>query len=152
MMKVAVGHCNDPDSPAAITEILEQCSSTLAGLKPQAGILFAAIDFEHALILYQIDQAFPDIELIGGTTDGELSSLMGFQQDSLTLMLFCADDLEIRAGIGRAVSKDPGIATQQAVTQACSTLSLTPKLCLTTSATLILEGLKLALGKVPIFG
>lgn len=158
MMKVAVGHSNDPDSPAAIAEVLEQCVSTLAGSPPQAGILFAAIDFEHSLILHQIDQAFPGIELIGGTTDGELSSVMGFQQDSLTLMLFYADDLEIRAGVGRAVSKNPGIATQQAVTQACSTLNLVPKLCLTTpeslttSATLILNGLKSALGEVPIFG
>lgn len=158
MMKVAVGHSNDPDSPAAIAEVLEQCVSTLAGSKPQAGILFAAIDFEHSLILHQIDQEFPGIELIGGTTDGELSSLMGFQQDSLTLMLFCADDLEIRAGVGREVSKNPGVATRQAVAQASSTLSLIPKLCLTTpeslttSATLILDGLKLAIGRVPIFG
>ena len=158
MMKVAVGHSNDPDSQAAIAEILEQCVSTLAGSKPQAGILFAAIDFEHSFILHQIDQQFPGIELIGGTTDSEISSVMGFQQDSLTLMLFCASDLEIRAGVGRAVSNDPGVATQQAVTQASSTLSLTPKLCLTTpesmttSATSIIEGLKLALGVVPIFG
>jgi hypothetical protein len=158
MMKVAVGHSNDPDSQAAIAEVLEQCGSTLAGLKPQAGILFAAIDFEHSLILHQINQQFPGIELIGGTADSELSSVMGFQQDSLTLMLFYASDLEIRAGVGRAVSNDPGVATQQAVTQASSTLSLAPKLCLTTpesmttSATSIIEGLKLALGVVPIFG
>lgn len=157
MMKVVVGHSNDPDSSAAITEVLEQCSRTLSGSTPQAGILFAAIDFDHALVLHQIDQAFPGIELIGGTTDGEVSSLMGFQQDSLTLMLFCADDLEIRAGVGRAVSKNPDLATRQAVIQA-RTLSLLPKLCLTTpeslttSATLILDGLKLALGDVPIFG
>jgi len=158
MMKVAVGHSNDPDSSAAIAEVLEQCVSTLGGLNPQAGILFAAIDFEHSLILHHINQEFPEIELIGGTTDGELSSIMGFQQDSLTLMLFCSSTLEIRAGVGRAVSKDPVVATQQAVAQASSTLSLIPKLCLTTpeslttSATLILDGLKLALGEVPIFG
>ncbi len=49
MLQVAVGHSNDPDSRYAVAEVLEQCHNSLAGNQPQAGILFAAIDFDHSL-------------------------------------------------------------------------------------------------------
>jgi hypothetical protein len=87
----------------AITEVLEQCVRSLSGASLQAGILLAAIDFEHTLILNQIHESYPGIELIGGTTDGEMSSILGFEQDSLTLMLFCSDNITIRAGIGHKI-------------------------------------------------
>ena len=159
MFKAVVGHSNDPDSLSAIEEVLQQCTNSLAGDIPKAGIIFAAIDFEHSLILQQIHQAFPGIELIGGTTDGEISSVLEFQQDSITLMLFCSDEVEIHAGVGRKVSGDPVTVTKQAVEQAKAKSTAAPKLCLThpesltTSGVSILNGLKLALGQhVPIFG
>ncbi|KST62798.1 FIST signal transduction protein [Mastigocoleus testarum] len=162
MFKVAVGHSNDPDSDCAIAEVLEQCQKSLAGKIPNAGILFAAIDFDHNLILQEIDQVFPGIELIGGTTDGEISSVLGFEQDSLTLTVFCTDNtnLKILAGIGENVSLNPVAATSRAVEQALSKSSnLAATICLTIPETLgssgvsILNGLKLALGQqVPIFG
>jgi hypothetical protein len=159
MLKVAVGHSNDPDSQSAINEVLEQCISSLAGEIPKAGLLFAAIDFDHALILQRIHQAFPDIELIGGTTDGEISSVLEFQQDSLTLMVFCSDEIEISAGIGREVSKNTVEATRLAVEQAQGNSTSKVQLCLTVpegftaSGVLILDGLKQALGQnIPIIG
>ncbi|MEA5599883.1 FIST signal transduction protein [Nostoc sp. UHCC 0252] len=159
MFKTVVGHSNDPDSLSAVEEVIQQCVSSLAGDIPKAGILFCAIDFEHSLILQQIHQAFPRIELIGGTTDGEISSVLEFQQDSITLMLFCSDEVEIYAGVGRKVSGDPIAVTKQAVEQAKVKSTATPKLCLTHPESLtisgvsILNGLKLALGQhIPIFG
>ncbi|ALF53211.1 hypothetical protein ACX27_10720 [Nostoc piscinale CENA21] len=161
MLNVVVGHSNDPDSLSAITEVLEQCQENLDGKLPQAGILFAAIDFDYAIVLQEIVQAFPGIELIGGTTDAEISSLLKFQQDSIALMLFCADEIEIYAGLGRNLSQDPILATQQAVEQAKSKIKnqANSQLCLTFPESLtvdgvaIVEGLKLALGKdIPIFG
>lgn len=158
MLKIAVGHSCDPDSLEAVQEVIAQCQQSLEGTLPQAGILFAAIDFEHLLILNEINAAFPDIELIGGTTDGEVSSVLGFQQDSLTLMLFGADDIEIRAAVGRNVSQDPVAIAQQTVAMAQTQLQQPAKLCiatpesLTASASSILEGLKLGLGDIPILG
>jgi hypothetical protein len=159
MLKVAVGHSNDPDSQTAISEVLEQICLTLAGVYPKAGILFAAIDFDHTLVLHRIVEAFPEIELIGGTTDGEMSSVLGFEQDSLTLMVFCSDDITISAGIGRGISKDAIAASQSAVQQAMAAHSEQIQFCislpesLTTSGILILDSLKQALGEqVPIFG
>jgi hypothetical protein len=158
MLKIAVGHSNDPDSIEAVDEVLQQCLDSLAGEIPQAGILFAAIDFEHELILNRINVTFPDLELIGGTTDGEVSSVLGFQQDSLTLMLFCTDDIEIRAAVGRNVSQNPTAIAQQTVETLKDTLKTDLRLCittpesLTTSASSILEGLRLGLGTVPVLG
>ncbi|XZO04009.1 MAG: FIST signal transduction protein [Microcoleus sp.] len=159
MFKTVVGHSNDPDSLSAITEVLEQCQQSLSGASPQAAILFAAIDFEHTLILNQINLTYPGLELIGGTTDGEMSSVLGFEQDSLTLMLFCSDTIAIRAGIGRDISQDLNAAIKTAIVQAKAGHTEEIKLCialpesLTNSAVLILDRLNQALGKkVPIFG
>jgi hypothetical protein len=91
VFKVVVGHSNDPDSLTAIAEVLQECTRSLAGVIPQAGVLFTAINFEHALILPEIQIAFPGIQIIGCTTNGEISSILEFQQDSLTLMLFASD-------------------------------------------------------------
>lgn len=169
MFKVVVGHSDDPDSQSAIESVLEQCLEDLNHILPQAGILFAAIDFEHALILQQIHQTFPQLELIGCTTDGEMSSKLGFQQDSLTLMLFCSDTVQIKAGVGYETLENPTAAAQQAVQQATQQAiqpenSVQPKLCIalpssytangsTTSGEAMMAGLTLALGEqVPVVG
>ena len=164
MLKVFVGHSEDPDSQEAIEEILEECKESLENITPQAGILFAAIDFDHELILQEINQVFPNIELIGCTTDGEISSILGFQQDSLSLMLFSSDTINIHAGVGYGTRKNAIAAAQQAVKQAMANCNESPKLCITvpasyvteesaTSGEDILEGLNLALeSKVPIVG
>ncbi|WP_019502995.1 FIST signal transduction protein [Pseudanabaena sp. PCC 6802] len=158
MLKIAVGHSNDPDSLEAVNEVLEQCQNSLSGEIPQAGILFAAFDFDHELILHRINEVFPNIELIGGTTDGELSSVLEFQLDSITLMLFCADDIEIRAAVGRDVSKDPFAIAQQTIETAKQAISAPLKFCIatpesiTTNSSAILNGLKSGLGSIPVFG
>ncbi|KPQ35520.1 MAG: hypothetical protein HLUCCA11_09730 [Phormidesmis priestleyi Ana] len=163
MLKVVVGHSEDPESQYAVEEVLDHCRKDLCGLKPQAGILFAAIDFDYSLILDHINQAFPGIDLIGCTTDGEMSSILGFQQDSLALMLFSSDTVKISAGVGLGAKENPTLAAQQAVHQATGS-DASPKVCIalpasyisdgsTTSGGEILKGLELALGNhVPILG
>lgn len=159
MFKVAIGHSEDPDSQSAIQEVIDQCGRQLDGVAPQAGILFTGIDFEHALLLAQIDAAFPDIQLIGCTTDGEVSSLLEFQQDSLVLILFASDTVTIRAGLGQAVSQSPLQAAKQAVAMASQAAERTPALCialpesLTVSSPRVVESLQQVLGnQLPIFG
>lgn len=159
MLKFAVGHSHDPDSEAAVSEILEQIRCSLGGVSPNAGILFAAIDFDHSLILRQIVETFPEMDLIGGTTDGEISSVLGFEQDSLTLMVFCSDDITIGAGIGHQVSKDAIAAVRSALQQAKGNLHQEIQFCislpesLTIGGALILDSLKQVLGEsVPVFG
>lgn len=158
MFDVVVGHSDDPDSQFAIEELLEQCQASLKNT-PKAGILLAAIDYDYESILQQIHQTFPGIQLIGCTTDGEMSSCLEFQQDSLVLMLFCSDEVEFLASVGRNVSSDPVAIARQTVEGAKAKLSSSPKLCLTlpesltTSGVLLLEGLKQGCGPgVPIIG
>ncbi len=164
MLKVVVGHSEDPDTKIAVEEVLEQCRQDLKGILPQAGLLFAAIDFEHGVILQEINRVFPGIDLIGCTTDGEMSSVLGFQQDSLTLMLFSSDTIKIHAGVGYEAREKPFAAAEQAVYQANQKSNLAAKLCIclpasytadgsTTNGELILQGLKQAFdSEVTIIG
>ncbi|NJO20131.1 MAG: hypothetical protein HC838_08840 [Spirulinaceae cyanobacterium RM2_2_10] len=153
MLKVVVGHSNDPDSPAAIAEVIEQCDRALGDSAPQAGILLTAIDFDHALILQAIIAAYPGLELIGGTTDGEISSVLGFEQDSLSLMLFSSDTITIRAAIAPQISQDLDGSLQAAVAQATAGLESPIALCialpesLTTSGAQIVASLRAHMGQ-----
>ncbi|MGI0491184.1 FIST signal transduction protein [Alkalinema pantanalense CENA528] len=159
MFKVVVAHSNDPDSPSAIQEVIDQCLGDLDGVQPQAGLLLAALDFDHALLLARLQETFPDLQLIGGTTDGEMSSVLGFEEDSITLMLFCSDTVNIRAGVGVNVSQNVQAASRAAVEQACAGNPGDPKLCITipdgmtVSGVAAISGLKQALGpEVAIVG
>ncbi len=159
MLKVAIGHSEDVDSLDAAQEVLAQCKKTLKNLSPQAGILYSAIDFEHQVILDEINKTYPDIELTGCTTDGELSSVSGFLEDSITLILFYSDDIQIKLGIGRNISQNLDSAIKTATEEAKSGIDQDIKFCvtlpesLTISGVSVLEGLKETLGgKIPIFG
>ncbi len=158
MLTVAIGHSIDPDAQEAVAEVLAQCQDSLSGQIPQAGILFAAIDFEHQIILDGILDCFPALDLIGCTTDGEISSEMGFQQDSLTLMLFSSDDVEIRASVSRNCSISPLEKAQTMVRSAKAAMSSEPKLCLAfpdglhLNASEIVDYLQKELGEIPLLG
>ena len=69
-------------------------------------------------MLDEILRQFPGIDLIGCTTAGEFSSSYGFSDDSISLMVFYSDDVEIGIGVGRSLSEDPKAAVQYAVDQA----------------------------------
>jgi hypothetical protein len=159
MFKAAIGHSEDPDSREAITEVLAQCQQGLAGEIPQAGILLAAIDFDYPLILAQIQETFPGLQLVGCSTNGEISSVSGFQEDSLTLMVFSSDQVTIRAGLGRGLSKNIDTAVQEAIDMASIGLPTPPKLCfafpegLCSDTSTIVQTLQQKLGQqIPIFG
>ncbi|MEC4984533.1 MAG: FIST N-terminal domain-containing protein [Oscillatoria sp. PMC 1068.18] len=158
MFKVAVGHSNDFSSEEAIASAIAQCQETLGEMKPQAGILLAGIEFDRQVLLQKVNQAFPDLELIGGTTDGEISSVLGFEQDSLVLMLFCSDRIQIRAGIGDKISQNPTTAAKSAIAATNFhpdeiALCIALPESLTTSAVIVLDSLKQALdNKIPVFG
>ncbi|MEL7050948.1 MAG: FIST N-terminal domain-containing protein [Cyanobacteria bacterium J06634_6] len=162
MFKAAVGHGIDPDEIGAITEALEQCQQILDNDTPQAGILLAAVDFDHAVILRHIRDIYPEITLVGGTSVGEMSSTMGFQQDSLTLMLFSSDEVTFRAGYGSNVSADTTAAATAAIEQALADSGQTVKdmkLCYSLCEALKVDGAALVSDlrvatkqQVPIFG
>jgi len=159
MLKVAIGHSDDVDSADAIQAVLEQCRDSLNGLPAKAGLLFASIDQDFQLILDKINETYPGIELIGCSTDGEFSSVLGFVEDSIALTLFHSDECEWNAGVGYDISKDPLGSLEQAVKTVIPQLHQELKLCIVTPESLtvsgdsIVQGLQKHLGEnLPILG
>jgi hypothetical protein len=159
VFSAVVGHSEEADADAAVAEILQQCKSRLDGTVPKAGLLFAAIDFDHQTLLCEIARTFPGMELIGCTTDGEISSELGFREDSATLILFASDTVDITAGVGRGLSGDVAGACRSAVEAAKAKTNKPPRLCIATPEGMTAEGhsvtatLQHAVGHdIPLFG
>jgi hypothetical protein len=129
---MAVGHSDDLDAAGAIAEALEQCAEALGGQTPKAALLLSAFGTDCEETLAAVNQAYPDIQLVGCTTAGEMSSVLGFQEDSITLALFASDTVDITAGVGQNVSGDVSASCREAVAQARAKTSLEPALCITT--------------------
>ena len=160
MFKVIVAHSSDLDTLDATNEVLQQIDLQLpADIPVKAGLLFAGSNHDSSLLLDMIGEAFPGLELIGCTTDGEMTSRGGFIEGSISLTLFCSDVIDIRAGAGLNTSEDPIIAARQALKDATESLQGDPVLALTlpdgltTMAYPMLTEMQSILGlQVPIVG
>lgn len=160
MFKVIVAHSSDPDTEDAAIEIITQITQqNINTLTPQAGLLFSCTSHKLDILLDSINQTFPDIKLIGCTTDGEMTSFGGFVEGSISLTLFFSDEIDIQVGVGRNTSKNPKEAAKQAVESALENLSDKPALAitvpdgLTTRAFPMLVQMQELLGNdVPILG
>ncbi len=158
-MRVAIGHSIDPKASAAVDEVVEMVQSRLDGALPKGGLLFACRDADHEQVLEAVTSAFPEMPHVGCTTDGELSSVLDFQEDSILLVVFAGDGIEVRVGIGRGLSDSVEGAVQDALDQAQIATEPRPKLCitipesLTASAVSIVNTLVERLGPdVPLVG
>lgn len=159
MFRMAVGHSDDIDFDAALDAVLEQCEAALAGATPKAALLLAAWDLDHQRVVDAIRARYPGIQLAGTSTGGEMSSVIGYQQDSLEVALFASDVVDITAGLGRGLGSDPVGAVTAAVAEARRGTTLAPSLCIVmpsiglVDAGLILDALRADLGpNVPILG
>jgi len=130
MINIAVGHAEALDTVAATGSAVERCKRKLKGMNPQAGIVLAAAGLDHRLMLKEIRREFPGIDLVGGTTSGELSSDLGFNEDSVSMMVFDSDAIEIKAGIGRRLSEGPQNAIREGIERARETMSGDAVFCL----------------------
>ena len=130
MLRAIAAHSDDIDSDDAIGQVLADCARQLRGETPRAGLLFCAAEFDHALILDRVNHAYPGLQLIGCTTDGEMSS-GGFSEDAVSLLLFVSDEVEFAAGYGSGAGGDPESAVGQALAMAGARLPGAPRLALT---------------------
>ncbi len=159
MVKIAIGHTEEIDSEDAVIELLEKCSSELGGETAQAGILFSSIDHEFEILLEKITEEHPGIELIGCTTDGELSSILGFAEDSITLVLFLSDEISITSGAAHGIRDNLERAISDSIEDTKQGMAEEPSLCIinpvsiTSSGVEVLESFKKNLGtNFPIYG
>ena len=156
---MAVGHSDDIDIETALETVLRECDAALDGAQPRAGIIFGAWEMDHQALVAGVRAHYPGIEIAGATTAGEMSSVIGFAEDSVALAVFAADSVEITAGIGGDLLADPGGATARAVAMARAKATQPPRLCLVmptiggAEAGTIFDGLRAALGPgVPVVG
>lgn len=105
MLFAAIATSDDIDIAEALIEVISDCRRQLSGRSPQAGILFTSCmdaDFEEALEV--ILREFPGLQLIGCTSDGEITPATGFIEDSLSLLLLTSDSLHFATAIATDLS------------------------------------------------
>ena len=159
MLRMAVGHSDDVDLSTALETAFAECEAGLAGAAPRAGLLVSAWGVDHQVVIDGVRARYPGIELAGMTSAGEMSSVLGFREDSIALALFASDDIDIVVGLGRGLATDHVAAANEAVASAIAKTPLPPRLCIVMStiggveASVILAALRSALGPgVPIIG
>jgi hypothetical protein len=130
MLKMAVGHSDDVDAADAIASVIEQCRAALDGLSPQAGILFAAYDSFDQSVVDAVREAFPGVRIMGATSAAEVSSVNGYQEDSITLSLFASDNVDLTVGLGAGLADDVDASCRAAASQALAATTKEPKVCI----------------------
>jgi hypothetical protein len=157
-VQACVVHSTDIDSKDAAAELVSGVREALGKSAPRAALLFAGIDHDFATVLGRINEAWPGIELIGCTTDGEISSNKGFAEDSLAMVTLTGEDFHVVAGVARSVGGDPSNAIRESIVAAKNRLGaasfcIATPVSLTVSESAVLSALRDALGNsVPIFG
>ncbi len=130
MFTMAVGHSDDVDPADAIATAIEECRGTLAGVQPQAGMLFSAFDSFDPSIVVAVRNAFPGVQLMGATSSAEVSSVGGFKEDSIALALFASDSVDVTVGLGTGLGKDVDAACTSAAGQALAGSTQAPRVCI----------------------
>lgn len=131
MLHAAIGHAEGLNLEDAAGRALAGAAERLEGFRPRAALLFSSFAGEdHAPVLAKIHALFGDLELAGCTTDGEVSSALGFGRRSVALALLGADGLEFAAVLAEGLAADPEGSLGRAAQQARARLSRPPALCL----------------------
>jgi hypothetical protein len=130
MLTMAVGHSDDVDAADAIAAVIAACRAQLGDAQPAAGLLISSFETFDPTILGTVMAAFPTARIAGATSAAELSSTVGYREDSITLALFAADDIDITVGLGDGLGADQERACRTAIEEALSGVSRDPKLCI----------------------
>lgn len=131
MIRVGLGQAEGMNTRWVTQSVIDQCRTNIKNLQVHAGIIFASPNFDHQLMLQMVTRAFPGIQLIGCTSGGDFTTVFGFSDDSISLMVFHSDIVHFSAGSGTELRKNGQQATREALHEARTTLRGEPKLCLT---------------------
>ncbi len=130
MVKAEVVQVESIETDAALDRIVERLAAGMGGDPPQVLLVVAGIDFDHQRIVERLASAFPGALLVGCTTAGELSSDLGFSEDSIAVMGMASDVLSFGAGVGGGLSADPVDATRRALDRAREAMTSEERICL----------------------
>ncbi|MFN2343533.1 MAG: FIST signal transduction protein [Desulfonatronovibrio sp.] len=159
-MITAVGHSENPLASRALEEVLRQGEDSLQGRNPDLGIFFTSLmDLDFDTVLSQILEKWPGMQLVGCTTDGEISHTQPSIECSMALLLIESDKVKFSVGLGENLSGNPQAAVNQALDQAGYALDDDCKLAVVladgieTFSTHMGQALRTGLGdNFPIFG
>ena len=140
MFKVGIGQSDEINTLLATRTAIERAKNSLGSLKPQAGMVFAGLDFDHEEMLSEINRVFPGLEIVGCTSGGELTSDLGFTDDSIVLLLLYSDEVKFSVGLGYDSSMESELAATLALDMARQKLSDKEKLCLVFTDSFTLSG------------
>lgn len=129
MLKMAVGQSDDFDPGTALGAALDQCRPQLAGAVPNAAIVFSAFNSFNSVMVRMLRTEFPGIQIIGSTSAAEMSSVGGYQEDSVTLALIVADSVDFTTGMA-SIETDLEGACRDAVQDALAATIRLPRLCI----------------------
>ncbi|WP_106746235.1 FIST signal transduction protein [Yoonia maritima] len=159
MLKVVIGWSDEPDTGEATKFALDMAVASLDGQSAQAAMVYAGVDFDLDVVAKEINARFPELLVVGCTTDGEIAGGEGFLEDSLVITLFASDSIQFTVGIGRNAIADPLTAAKDAVAMAQSSSEIAPSLCISlleglgTNIHHLVEGIRSAVGAdVPVVG
>lgn len=160
MIQTAIGISDDIDIGVALEEVFEQCRKQLGSCLPQAGVFFTScMDADFSEILGRIQREFPGLQLVGCTTDGEISRETGCIEDSLALLLLASDTLEFAVAVATNLSENAHDSYLTAFREACEKLDRKPACAftfpdgLTTMGIGIDKAIRHAFGEsFPVFG
>lgn len=127
MLNSFTSSSDDVDPFDAVAAIVEDCRQQARGYRPQIGLVFISYQgVEYREILQQIQSAFPETQLLGCTTDGEISSTLGFSEDSISLMLFASDTIRFATALATDISVTPEESFGKAFAECSMQLSQNP--------------------------
>jgi hypothetical protein len=127
---MAVGHSDDVDAADAIGEVIAACRAQLGEAVPKAGLLVSSFESFDPSIIGAVTAAFPTARIAGATSAAELSSTVGYREDSITLALFASDDIDITVGLGEGLAADQEGACRMAIEAALDGITREPRLCI----------------------
>ena len=127
MLETVYSVSDNLDPLAGVRSVVADCKEQLDGRRPSAGLFFTScMEADYAQMLAEIHGAFPDIELIGCTTDGEITPERGFTEDSSALILLISEDIGFAAAVAEKISTDPEATVRKAYEQALKNLGRKP--------------------------
>lgn len=118
---------DDLDPLVAVRSVVADCRQQLGARTPAAGIFFTScMGVDYKTMLAEICEEFPAIELIGCTSDGEITPGRGFTEDSSALLLLISEDIVFATAVAENISTDPEETIGKAYNQAVKTLDAQP--------------------------
>lgn len=154
-MKTHIFHSEDPCTKEAMKDIISSIKGCHCKPMPQLAILFCDVDHDYRYIIDAIYRVFPNILLIGCTSDGEISSEM-VSEGGITLALISSK--KIKFDIRKAENLSTSLS--ESIKESLSNIELESEksCCIMLSDSLTISGEKVLfetqkyINKIPVFG